>query len=140
MFNEGSMRYVCYGSGCAWNGEVVNLWFLSRASEKVADPRGVVAKGAVGGGYLSRLWCFEVGKPKVRVTMMVIIVEVLSFLPKNQDGEDACGEKRVRAACGGSKCGLRRSRGRMMREAKRATCKAGVLSREVAEGSYVVFG
>ena len=23
------------------------LWFLSRASEKVADPRGVVAKGAV---------------------------------------------------------------------------------------------
>ena len=50
MFNEGSMRYVCYVNGrCAWKGEVVNekLWFLSRASEKVADPRGVVAKGAV---------------------------------------------------------------------------------------------
>ena len=49
MLNEGSMRYVCYGSGCAWKGGVVNekLWFLSRASEKVADPRGVVAKGAV---------------------------------------------------------------------------------------------
>ena len=86
--------------------------------------------------------------------MMVIIVEVLSFFAENQDGKDACGkkgvgavcggtmcgEKRVRAACGGSKCGLRRSRGRMMREAKRATCKAGVLPREVAEGSYVVFG
>ena len=28
----------------------------------------------------------------------------------------------------------------MMREAKRATCKARVLSREVAEGSNVVFG
>ena len=84
MLNEGSMRYVCYGSGCAWKGEVVNekLWFLSRASEKVADPRGVVAKGAVRRGYLSRLWCFEVGKPKARVMMMVIIVEVLSFLPK----------------------------------------------------------
>ena len=49
VLNEGSMRYVCYGSGCAWKGGVVNeeLWFLSRASEKVADPRGVVAKGAV---------------------------------------------------------------------------------------------
>ena len=49
MLNEGSMRYVSYGSGCAWKGEVVNekLWFLSMASEKVADPRGVVAKGAV---------------------------------------------------------------------------------------------
>ena len=49
MFNEGTMRYVCYGSGGAWKGEVVNekLWFLSRASEKVADPRGVVAKDAV---------------------------------------------------------------------------------------------
>ena len=53
MFNEGSMRYVCYGScygsGCAWKGGVMNekLWFLSIASEKVADPRGVVAKGAV---------------------------------------------------------------------------------------------
>ena len=58
------------------------LWFLSRAAEKVADQRGVVAKGAVGGGYLSRLWCFEVGKPKSRVMMMVSIVEVLLFLPK----------------------------------------------------------
>ena len=49
MLKEGSMRYVCYVSGCAWKGEVVNekRWFLSRASEKVADPRGVVAKGAV---------------------------------------------------------------------------------------------
>ena len=49
MLNKGSMRYVCYGSGCAWKGEVVNekLWFLSRASEKVAAPSGVVAKGAV---------------------------------------------------------------------------------------------
>ena len=49
VLNEGSMRYVCYGSGCAWKGGVVNeeLWFLSTASEKVADPRGVVAKGAV---------------------------------------------------------------------------------------------
>ena len=70
--------------------------------------------------------------------MMVIIVEVLSFLPKIKT--EKCGEKRVRAVCGGSKCGLRRSMGRMMREAKRATCKAGVLPREVAEGSYVVFG
>ena len=49
VLNEGSMRYVCYGSGCAWKGGVVNeeLWFLSRASENVADPMGVVAKGAV---------------------------------------------------------------------------------------------
>ena len=49
VLNEGSMRYVCYGSGCAWKGGVVNekLWFLSRASKKVADPRGIVAKGAV---------------------------------------------------------------------------------------------
>ena len=31
---------------------------------------------------MSRLWCFEVGKPRSRVMMMVIIVEVLSFLPK----------------------------------------------------------
>ena len=37
MFNEGGMRYVCYGSGGAWKGEVVNekLWFLSTASEKL---------------------------------------------------------------------------------------------------------
>ena len=86
--------------------------------------------------------------------MMVIIVEVLSFFPKIKTEKmravkkvserfvwEQCAEKkRVRAAWGGSKCGLRRSRGRMMREAKRATCKAGVLPREGAEGSYVAFG
>ena len=67
--------------------------------------------------------------------MMVIIVEVLSFLPKkNPDGEDVCGEKRVRAVLRGNNVR------RMMGEAKRATCKAGVLPREVAEGRYVVFG
>ena len=48
VLNKGSMRYVCYVR-CAWKGEVVDekLCFLSRASEKVADPRDVVAKGAV---------------------------------------------------------------------------------------------
>ena len=54
---------------------------------------------------MSRVWCFEVGKSKSRVMMMVIIVEVLSFLPKIKT--EKCGEKRVRAVCGGSKCGLK---------------------------------
>ena len=42
MFNEGSTRYVRYGSGCAWKGEVVNekLWFLSRASKKSCGSEG----------------------------------------------------------------------------------------------------
>ena len=69
----------------------------------------------------------------------VIIFEVLSFC-RNQDREYVCGENGVRAVCGGIMCGLRRSRRRMMMEAKWALCKAGVLPREVAEGSYVFFG
>ena len=85
---------------------------------------------------------------------MVMIVSVLSFLPKIKTEKmravkkvserfvgEQCAEKNVSERLGGgSKCGLRRSRWRMMSEAKRATCKAGVLSREVAEGSYAVFG
>ena len=41
---------------------------------------------------MSLLWGFEVGKPKSRVMMMVIIVEVLSFLPKIKT-EKMCAEK-----------------------------------------------
>ena len=49
MLNKGSMRYVCYGMGCAWKGGVVNekLWYFEQSIKTVADPRGVVAKGAV---------------------------------------------------------------------------------------------
>ena len=48
----------------------------------------------------------------------VITFEVLSFC-RNQDRDHVCGEKGVGAVCEESMCGLRRSRRRMMREAKR---------------------
>ena len=52
---------------------------------------------------MSRLWCFEEGKPKSRVMMMVIIVEVLSFLPKIKT-EKMCALKNVSERFVGEQC------------------------------------
>ena len=75
----------------------------------------------------------------MKLREMVITFEVLAFC-RNQDRGYVCGEKGVGAVCVGTMCGLRRSRRRMMREAKWALCKVGVLHREVAERSYALFG
>ena len=69
----------------------------------------------------------------------VITFEVLSFC-QNQDRDHVCGEKGVGAVCGGTMCDLRRSRRRMMMEAKWALCKVGVLPSEIAERSYELLG
>ena len=87
---------------------------------------------------MNRLRCFEVGRLKLRE--MVITFEVLSFC-RNQGRDHVCGEKGVGTICGGTMCELRRSKRRMMREAKwYSVRRRSVLPREVAELSYELFG
>ena len=64
----------------------------------------------------------------------VITFEVLSFC-RNQDRDHVCGEKGVGAVCGGSMCGLRRSRRRMKRDAKRHCARQGCYPERLRSGA-----